>query len=679
MALTHLIVDNGNYSVTVANKVVKRLYDFVKALYAAVPNHTAEDCYIRGTISVEHAHPIRVAFLEQEFEDLHITVTGTDYIDNEDPITIDKLATLGDGVGLTIAAAAALTSLGFNFNFRSSTLVDASFFQYFTGLVYTTNSMNSLFYGCTNLTTIILPSSLKIIGIQMFHGCASLTSIVIPEGVTRIDNMAFYNCTSLTDITFPSTLETIGDSVFDGTAWYSNLPNGVVYVGNIAYRYNGTMPNNTSIILDEGTTIIYRQLFSGQYRMISITIPDTVVSIGDQGFRNCTGLTSISLPSSLESIGGGAFMSCDGLLAITIPNAVTILKAETFSACSSLASVTLGTSLTTIGNQTFRGCSALTDLTLPNTLTSIGNQAFAYSGLESITIPASVTSIGTEVFSNCNSLASMSVVAGNTKYDSRDNCNAIIETATNTLIYGCNNTTIPTSVTVIGEKSFYGLSNLTSFTIPTNVKQVGQDAFMNTAMYNSASTGVFYVDGWACKYKNRPSAVGSYHQVSIANGTVGIADYAFSGGGYCTGYDIPSSVKIIGKYAFSDNSWVETITIPEGVTTILDYAFRGCSKLTSLTFPQGVTYIGNRVIESTGVSSIQLPSSLTNLGETAFYSYSSTLNYVTIKKETPIQITSNTFSNRKNSTLRVPYGCAAAYQAADYWKEFKYIIELPEE
>lgn len=675
MAITHLIVDNGNYSVTVANKVVKNLYDLVKALYVAVPNHTTDDCYIRGTISVEHAHPSRVEFLEEEFEDLHITVTGTDYIDNEDPNTINNLATLGDGAGLTIAAAAALTGFPFSFNFRSSTLVDASFLQYFTGLASTVD-MASYFANCTSLTTIILPSSLKIIGNQMFRFCTSLTSIVIPEGVTRIDFNAFYNCTSLTDITFPSTLETISDNIFDGCAWYSNLPNGVVYVGNIAYKYKGTMPNNTSIILDEGTTIIHRQLFSGQYRMISITIPDTVVSIGDQSFRNCRGLTSISLPSSLESIGGAAFMSCDGLLAITIPNAVTILKAETFSACSSLASVTLGTNLTTIENQTFRGCSALTGITLPNTLTTIGNQVFASSGLESITIPASVTSIGTEVFNNCNSLASMSVVAGNTKYDSRDNCNAIIETATNTLIYGCQNTVIPQSVAAIGDSAFYGCASLTSFTIPSSVKQVGRNAFMNTAMYNSASTGVFYVDGWACGYKNPPSGVAAYYSININAGTVGIADYAFHETDYCSSIYIPSSVKVIGRYAIG-KPWIDSITIPEGVTTILDYAFSGCSKLTSLTFPQGVTYIGNRVIGSTGVTSIQLPSSLTNLGENAFYS--SSLVYVTIKKETPIQITSNTFSNRKNSTLRVPYGCAAAYQAAAYWKEFKSIIELPEE
>ena len=195
-------------------------------------------------------------------------------------------------------------------------------------------------------------------------------------------------------------------------------------------------------------------------------------------------------------------------------------------------------------------------------------------------------------------------------------------------------------------------------------------------MYNNASKGVFYVDGWACGYKNPPSGIAAYYSIDINTGTVGIADYAFNSADYCSSIYIPSSVKVIGRYAIG-KPWIYSITIPEGVTTILDYAFCGCSELTSLAFPQGVTYIGNHVIESTGVGSIQLPSSLTNLGEYAFYS--SSLVYVTIKKETPIQITSKTFSNRKNSTLRVPYGCAAAYQAAAYWKEFKSIIELPEE
>ena len=189
-----------------------------------------------------------------------------------------------------------------------------------------------------------------------------------------------------------------------------------------------------------------------------------------------------------------------------------------------------GIAVTSIGSEAFRGCSGLTSIEIPAGVTSIGESAFyGCSGLKSIEIPAGVTSIGSEAFSGCSGLTSIVVEAGNTVYDSRDNCNAIIEKETNTLIQGCKNTKIPAGVTSIGEYAFSGCSGLTSIEIPAGVTSIGYLAF-----------------------------------------------YGCSG---LKSIEIPAGVTSIGYLAFSGCSGLTSIEIPAGVTEIGYSAFEGCSGL----------------------------------------------------------------------------------------------------
>ena len=191
-----------------------------------------------------------------------------------------------------------------------------------------------------------------------------------------------------------------------------------------------------------------------------------------------------------------------GLATATIPEtvthngttySVTSIGGWAFSDCSSLTSITLPNSVTSIGVSAFDGCSSLTSITIPNSVTSIGEHAFyGCSSLTSVTIPTYVTSIGECAFSYCSSLTSIVVESSNTMYDSRENCNAIIETASNTLIAGCQSTTIPNSVTSIGKSAFRGCSSLSSVTIPNSVTSIGYGAFCNcsslTDIYCYATT-----------------------------------------------------------------------------------------------------------------------------------------------------------------------------------------------
>ena len=191
-------------------------------------------------------------------------------------------------------------------------------------------------------------------------------------------------------------------------------------------------------------------------------------------------------------------------------------------------------SVTSIGDCAFEYCSGLRSITIPDSVTSIGDYAFdGCSGLTSVEIPNSVTSIGDYAFYECKGLTSIKVENGNSVYDSRDNCNAIIKTRTNTLILGCKNSVITNSVTSIGNYAFDGCSGLTSVEIPNSVTSIGNYAF-----------------------------------------------YECSG---LTSIKIPNSVTSIGGGAFVYCSGLTSITIPNSVTSIGDYAFYNCWRLTSIT------------------------------------------------------------------------------------------------
>ena len=200
--------------------------------------------------------------------------------------------------------------------------------------------------------------------------------------------------------------------------------------------------------------------------------------------------TSITIPNTVTYIDDGAFAGCSLLTSIVIPDAVTAIKSNTFSGCYSLTSVIIPDAVTSIGDGSFYGCRALTNITLPNAVTSIGDWAFSdCAGLTSITIPNAVATIGNRCFSNCGSLTRIEVENDNPIYDSRDNCNAIIETASNTLIFGCMNTLIPNTLSAINEYAFWGCSGLVKLTIPDAVTSIGDWAFYGCSSLSKVSFG----------------------------------------------------------------------------------------------------------------------------------------------------------------------------------------------
>ena len=223
----------------------------------------------------------------------------------------------------------------------------------------------------------------------LIAGCKN--SVIPTDGsVTSIGGYAFYGCTGLTSIMIPDSVTSIGASAFSRCSAWTSL-----------YYCTGL----TSVTIGNSVTSIGGCAFYGCEALTSVTIGNSVTSIGASAFSGCKGLISITIPDSVTHIGAGAFSRCFKLTSIVIPDSVTYIGDEAFYQCTGLASVTIGNGVTYIGKHAFYKCTGLTSVTIGNSVTSIGDYAFyGCEGLTSITIPDSVTSIGEKTFYNCSKL-----------------------------------------------------------------------------------------------------------------------------------------------------------------------------------------------------------------------------------------------------------------------------------
>ena len=382
------------------------------------------------------------------------------------------------------------------------------------------------FYNKSQLLKVTIPSSVKAIGQDAFSGCKELTNIKIPDSVTSLKRGTFTGCKKLSTISGGNGLLNVEGNTLDSTLWYKNKPNGVVYIGKALYKYKGTMPENTTVNIKDGTIAICKKAFYGKSQLLKVTIPSSVKEIGQSAFYNCTNLKSINIPDSVTSINGGTFTGCEklsiisggnGLLNVegdaldstlwyknkpngavyigkalykykgTMPKNTTVnIKTGTIAICekafygkSELLKVTIPSSVKEIGQSAFYRCKALKDLYISNGVKTINSSAFSgCKELTKVNIPNSVVTIGANAFINCNKIESVAIGNGCTNIGERafESCTSI------------RTVTLGNSLKRIGDYAFCNCQKLNSITIPKSVNYIGKYSFDSCAKYAKIPT-----------------------------------------------------------------------------------------------------------------------------------------------------------------------------------------------
>ena len=372
--------------------------------------------------------------------------------------------------------------------------------------------VNGIFYTVTDTASASAKVAVTSDSEQLYEGTVAIPSTVTNDGktysVTAIGEKAFYYCKGLTSVTIPESVKEIGGNAFRNCAGL------------------------TTLALPSGLTTIGYSAFFGCTGLTSVNIPAGVTVIEPYTFYGCKRLPSVNL-SGISRIGGSAFAGCAALTSVAIPAAN--IESYTFQNCTGLTSVSIPVGVANIGDGAFQGCNGLTSVIIPEGVVQIGRIAFEdCTALTSLTISSTVKSLVSSSFGGCVKLTSIAVAEGNTVYDSRNNCNAIIETyeekkqgetiTHSKLVTGCKGTVIPDGVTEIGSNAFRNCGGLTSINIPSSVTFIGYSAFQNTGLTT----------------------------VTIGENVSELDDLCFADCANLTTVTLPSTVNKIGYEAFSN-------------------------------------------------------------------------------------------------------------------------------
>ena len=504
-----------------------------------------------------------------------------------------------------------------------------------------TSIEDNTFEYCNGLTSITIPAGIVSIGNSAFSNCSSLTTIFIPNSTTSIGKNAFSGCKNLASITIPDGITLIGNNAFEYTPWYNNLPDGEVYIGKVLYAYKGSMPDSTSIKVKEGTKCISGDAFKRCEGLISITIPGSVVNIGNYAFFYCNGLKEVIIEDGAEVLNLGyneqigttnyqpIFYDCPlervywgrnlNYTYIGLANSV-------FANKKMLHSITIGNHVSSIEDNAFSNCSALTTLSIPKGVTTIGNGAFDdCRGLREVVFEDANTTLSLgykyKKSSNVNGPYGQGLfydcplkhiyLGRNLDYDTDEyaGCSPFFDE------YGNRNlssVTIGESVTHITSNLFYSCLGISSITIPKDIVSIGESAFQNCE-------NLFFVNNYSNLDLSKGSSEFGY-VAYYAKKVLNVKDLSEDGDFlFRTDDDVHYLTSYVGNNV--------QIELPNNFNGkgyhIDDYALYD-KDVTSLTISSGVLSIGNEVIKDHFVKTIWL----TNTPPEGYENIKGSINYV---------------------------------------------------
>ena len=524
----------------------------------------------------------------------------------------------------------------------------------YNGTSYTVTAIaHYAFMGCSEVTEIIIPETVTDIGWDSFNGCSSISSITLPSKITYIASRTFKDCTNLTAITIPNTVLVIQNQAFENCT------------------------NLKQIIVPDGVQNINERAFANCAKMESAYISKTVNSIYNRIFEGCSSLTSIIVDP--ENYRYDSHNNCNAV--IYKPSKTLIAGCKT---------TTIPTDITTIANGAFYKNQGITSVNIPDNITTIYSEAFAgCNELREVYIGSGASNIAYNAFQSCAKLRKITINAGNTTYDSRNGCNAVIQISTNQLVLGCGNTTIPNGVTSIGNYAFANCPSLSSVSIPASVTEICEYAFRSCSALKSLNIGSGVSNIGNMAFNNctaleniSVSANNTYFDSrNNCNAIINSSTNELMLG--CCNTIIPDGIVAIGDRAFDRCNKLLNINFPSSVTSIGAYAFYYCGGLTSLTIPNQITSIGSNAFS--GCSNLviaRLGTGLNTVGTYAFYDckkLTDIYSYATTPPVIQSEKDYGAFNTAASITLHVPEEALESYKAGDYWKNFGAIVPIDSE
>ncbi len=584
-------------------------------------------------------------------------------------------------------------------------------------------SMNQPSLANTNIKNVNFESGITTVPAYTLYNCKGITSIDIPNSVTTINMCAFTNIEDLASITLPDSVNNIGESAFDRceNLVIESLSTKERTIGSYAFRYvtieeviisetfdcmqNTNSPslshaNIQKVSFEQGITNIPAAALCESEGFTSVTIPGTVISIGNSAFERCYSMTDITLPNNLTTIGRNAFEQCSNLISVNIPDSVTEIGDEAFDGCENLVFGKFNTANRTIGTFAFRDVT-IKDVIISDTFNCAQSHQYpslTYANIQNISFEQGITSIPAYALSRCSTITSLDIPDTVTTIGA----DAFYECASLTDI------TLPDSVTTIESNAFRGCSGLVIDVLNTSGRTIGTFAFRDVTIKD-----VIISDTFNCAQSHQyPSlALAHIQNISFEQGITSIPAYALSRCSTITSVDIPDTVTTIGADAFYECTALTDITLPDSVTTIESNAFRGCSGLVidelntsgrtigtfafqdvtikdviisdtfncaqshqypsltyaniqNISFEQGITSIPAYALSRCStITSLDIPDTVTTIGTDAFYECAALTDVTLPNSITTIE--GGAFKGCPNLTLHVSGGSAAEEYALE--------------